>query len=149
MRDTYFAALWHWKCNVRSLVAVHLRRTVANSKSYIFRSPTHVAASHEEARGEGKRRIVLTEVEGWLPPFGRMSRGAVCRSDATVMSTNIYLIGCSPANVAAVLCGSDLGGARKKVSPAKILGGGQGERRASEGLVITHQHTLANLQFNL
>ena len=56
-----------------------------------------------------------------IPPFGRMSRGPVCRSDATVMSTNIYLIGCSLVNAAAVLCGSDLGGARKKVSPSKIL----------------------------
>jgi len=37
------------------------------------------------------------------------------------MSTNIYLIGYSPAYAAAVLCGSDLGDARKKVSPAKIF----------------------------
>lgn len=50
---------------------------------------------------------------------------AVCRSDAAVMSTNIYLIGCSAGRAPLSLRGSDLGGARTKVSlppsPASTL----------------------------
>lgn len=57
------------------------------------------------------------------------------------MSTNIYLIGCSPANAAAVMRERSWWCTEESLSgqdPRR----GQGERRASEGLVITHQHTL-------
>lgn len=64
------------------------------------------------------------------------------------MSTNIYLIGCSPANAAAVLCGSDLGGARKKVSPAKILEEDKASvERVKDSLLRTN--TLSIVQFNV
>jgi len=63
------------------------------------------------------------------------------------MSTNIYLIGCSPANaLPLLLCGSDLGGTRKESSPLLSPFGqdsreGQGER--GKELVITHQYALS------
>jgi hypothetical protein len=73
---------------------------VANSELNVVRSP-HQAGSRqsrdarENARGqerpaaEGTGRVATS--------FRPNVKGAVCSSDATVMSTNIYLIGCSPA----------------------------------------------------
>lgn len=66
-----------------------------------FRSCEIASASSEASyrdrkvrRGGGGSRM---NREAGRVPFGRERRGPVCRSDAAVMSTNIYLIGSAAA----------------------------------------------------
>lgn len=119
-----------YKCTIFPCT-IHLRRTVANSESNIAGSPIQPVTKRQEecARGKGSAGEA-----GMTSSFWPNVKGAVCRGDAVAMSTNIYLIGCSPANaLPLLLCGSDLGGTRKESSPLLSPFGqdsreGQGER---------------------
>lgn len=94
-------------------LAIYLRRTVANSES-----SRALPTAHQEARRMHKRKRFGRRGRNDSTSFWPNVKGAVCRGDAVAMSTNIYLIGCSPANaLPLLLCGSDLGSTRKESSP--------------------------------
>lgn len=60
-------------------------------------------ASEGKKRGGGER-VLAAVVAGVATAFRPNVKSAVCRSDATVMSTNIYLIGCSPRDERSAQC---------------------------------------------
>jgi len=72
---------------------------VANSKLNVARFPHRAGCRQSRDARENARRQERPEAEGAgrvASSFRPNVKGAVCSSDAAVMSTNIYLIGCSP-----------------------------------------------------
>lgn len=96
-RETHFQ-IWKYRLIVRCTIRANVRKSFEGIVKK-FRSCEIASASPRKHLIPGSEGRVKGDEQGEAGrvPFGRERRGPVCRSDAAVMSTNIYLIGSAAA----------------------------------------------------